>query len=55
MLGGSLLVHKGRFHECENVLFDITITVELQVATHGGSEKTVVAEPRFRTASSSPA
>ncbi|MGA9966333.1 MAG: hypothetical protein WBQ10_14135 [Terriglobales bacterium] len=31
MLGGSLLVHKvGRFQECENVLFDITITVELQ-------------------------
>jgi len=31
MLGGSLLVHKaGRFQECESVLFDITITVELR-------------------------
>jgi hypothetical protein len=31
MIGGSLLVHKvGRVQECENVLFDITITVELQ-------------------------
>jgi len=31
MLGGSLLVHKvGRFQECENVLFDITITVVVQ-------------------------
>jgi hypothetical protein len=31
MLGGSLLVQKvGRYQECENVLFDITITVELQ-------------------------
>lgn len=31
MLGGSLLVHKvGGFQECDNVLFDITIAVELQ-------------------------
>ena len=31
MLGGTLLAHKeGRFQECENVLFDITLTVGLQ-------------------------
>lgn len=31
MLGGSLLVHRvGRFQQCDNVVFDITITVELQ-------------------------